>query len=83
LICDLRALKSVEAAATFLRDFYTKEEKFGTKYEGCSRFDILNQGQNITTRFFSVFGKQTTTMQLINQLTDSLPAIHAPALPLS
>lgn len=34
-----------------------------------SNYDILNRGQNITTRFFNLFGMQSTTVGLINEIS--------------
>ena len=34
-----------------------------------SEYDILNRGQNITTRFFNLLGMQSTTVGLINEIS--------------
>jgi hypothetical protein len=75
-IVDLTALSSMDEVKDFLREFYSEKGKVISigkqKTWDRSRFDILNTGQNITTRLFSVFGKQTTTINLIDKLAASI-----------
>lgn len=39
-------------------------------------YQTLNTGQNITTRFFGSLGMKTTTIKLIDELRNTLPAVH-------
>lgn len=41
-------------------------------YNNPTPYQILNTGQNITTRFFSILGMRTTTISLIDELVTSM-----------
>lgn len=75
-LTDIESQPSMEKVKEFLAEFYSEQNMAistdGRQTWSNSRFDILNTGQNITTRFFSVFGKQTTTINLIDNLAASI-----------
>ncbi|CDZ75857.1 hypothetical protein BN59_00116 [Legionella massiliensis] len=75
-LVDITSLKDMDEVKNFLTEFYSEKHKAistdNRKTWGSSRFDILNTGQNMTTRFFSILGKQTTTINLIDSLAASI-----------
>ena len=74
LILELQSEDSLAGVKHILQKFYVGKDAItinnGSK--GKSRFDILNTGQNITTRVFSLLGMQTDTIRLINALARSV-----------
>jgi hypothetical protein len=74
-ITDLKSMRTKKDLTEFIEEFYNQKSQAQpfTKETGSrSRYDILNTGQNITTRFFSCFGLQTTTIDLIDSLAESI-----------
>ncbi|MBA2709057.1 MAG: hypothetical protein H0U57_00470 [Tatlockia sp.] len=77
-ITDLKSLSNMTEVRQYLVDFYKGKGKiYSTDHKTWDRspFEILNTGQNITTRFFSFFGidtVQSTTINLIDKLAKSI-----------
>lgn len=74
-ITDLKSRRDMNEVRQFLVEFYQGKGKAlssDNKTWNKSAFEILNTGQNITTRFFSDFGIQTTTINLIDKLAQSI-----------
>ncbi|MBA3537110.1 MAG: hypothetical protein H0T84_10955 [Tatlockia sp.] len=74
-ITDLKSMRTKKELTDFLEEFYSQKgqtQPFTKETGSRSRYDILNTGQNITTRFFSCFGLQTTTIDLIDSLRKSI-----------
>ncbi|MBA3537109.1 MAG: hypothetical protein H0T84_10950 [Tatlockia sp.] len=74
-LTDLKSRSNMVEVKEFLVDFYSKKGKIisnDSKTWDLSPFEILNTGQNITTRFFSIFGMETTTIDLIKKLATSI-----------
>ncbi|ARG99213.1 hypothetical protein [Legionella micdadei] len=73
LIMALESQSTVEGIKNVLQNFYSSKNHAishdGEKTWGESDYDILNKGQNITTRFF---GLRTTTISLIDDLAKSI-----------
>ena len=59
-----------------LNNFYRGKVPINT--EQLTPYQILNSGQNITTRFFGFFGMRTTTISLIDELVASLDPSTSP-----
>jgi hypothetical protein len=75
-ITDLKSRSNMVEVKDFLVKFYSGKGKVysidDNKTWDNSPFEILNTGQNITTRFFSLLGAQTTTIDLIDKLAKSI-----------
>ncbi|MBA2709056.1 MAG: hypothetical protein H0U57_00465 [Tatlockia sp.] len=75
LLIDLKSMQTRADLTQFLVDFYSEKghaQPLNTTTGNRSRYDILNTGQNITTRFLSFFGMQATTIDLIDKLALSV-----------
>lgn len=75
LISELKNQPCLDDVKYVLQKFYLGKNAVvnNNGVKGKSNFDILNTGQNITTRFFSLFGlMETDTISLINALALSV-----------
>lgn len=75
LVTDLKSMQTKDELIQFLTDFYSQKgvaQPYTPETGRRSRYDILNTGQNLTTYYFSFFGVQTTTIDLIDKLALSV-----------
>lgn len=69
---DLDSARTMSEVQQTINEFYRGKD--GSNNNQPTPYQILNTGQNITTRFFGAFGMRTTTISLIDDLVSSIDA---------